>query len=174
MKTGPTALGRIIIHDRVKVEEKVLPRYFNHASFASLRRQLNYFSFVRMGKGRQRESTYMNEAVVQLDDILNLRRRSTTRASKEDFQDRFIGEHVVTTTTKTTTTTTTKPTKRRRPTPPPPRTTSPTTTNNFVSEVSEDEQDIVLDLTKQQPTSSPDAEVIAGCTALLGLHHWCF
>jgi hypothetical protein len=56
----------------------VLPRYFNHSSFASLRRQLNYFSFVRLGKGRQRESTYVNENVVKLDDILHLKRRSTT------------------------------------------------------------------------------------------------
>jgi len=54
----------------------VLPRYFNHASFASLRRQLNYFQFVRLGKGRQRESTYINANVVVLDDILSLKRRS--------------------------------------------------------------------------------------------------
>jgi HSF-type DNA-binding len=73
-----TVLGRIIVHDRVHVEAKVLPRYFNHSSFASLRRQLNYFSFVRLGKGRQRESTYINENVVELDDILHLKRRSTT------------------------------------------------------------------------------------------------
>lgn len=63
------------MHDRVTVESKVLPRYFNHSSFASLRRQLNYFSFVRLGKGRQRESTYINESVVELDDILHLKRR---------------------------------------------------------------------------------------------------
>jgi hypothetical protein len=73
-----TSLGRIIVHDRIQVEAKVLPRYFNHSSFASLRRQLNYFNFVRLGKGRQRESTYTNENVVRLDDILHLKRRSTT------------------------------------------------------------------------------------------------
>lgn len=68
-------LGRLIVHDRIQVEATVLPRYFNHSSFASLRRQLNYFSFVRLGKGRQRESTYINEGVIGLDDILALRRR---------------------------------------------------------------------------------------------------
>jgi hypothetical protein len=72
-----TVLGRIVVHDRVAVESTVLPRYFNHNSFASLRRQLNYFSFVRLGKGRQRESTYLNEAVIALDDILSLKRRSS-------------------------------------------------------------------------------------------------
>ena len=83
---GRTVLGRIIVHDRVTVEANVLPRYFNHSSFASLRRQLNYFSFVRLGKGRQRESSYTNERVVVLDDILHLKRRPNTgksRASKK-------------------------------------------------------------------------------------------
>jgi HSF-type DNA-binding len=70
-------MGRIVVHDRIKMEATVLPRYFNHSSFASLRRQLNYFSFVRLGKGRQRESTYINDVVVELDDILNLKRRSS-------------------------------------------------------------------------------------------------
>lgn len=72
-----TVLGRIVVHDRVSVECNVLPRYFNHNSFASLRRQLNYFSFVRLGKGRQRESTYLNDSVIELDDILTLKRRSS-------------------------------------------------------------------------------------------------
>jgi len=83
---GKVILGRIIVHDRVTVESKVLPRYFNHSSFASLRRQLNYFSFVRLGKGRQRESTYINEHVVDIDDILHLKRRpagSTVTAPEE-------------------------------------------------------------------------------------------
>ena len=70
-------LGRIVVHDRVKVEASILPRYFNHSSFASLRRQLNYFCFIRMGKGRQRGATYCNDAVIVMDDILRLKRRST-------------------------------------------------------------------------------------------------
>lgn len=74
-------LGRIIVHDRLRVESQVLPKYFNHSSFASLRRQLNYFSFVRIGKGRQRgASTYCNEAVIQLRDILRLKRRTVGAA----------------------------------------------------------------------------------------------
>jgi HSF-type DNA-binding len=75
---GRTVLGRIVVHDRIQVEADILPRYFNHSSFASLRRQLNYFNFVRLGKGRQRESAYVNEHVVALDDILHLKRRSNS------------------------------------------------------------------------------------------------
>jgi len=78
-------LGRIVVHDRSKVESEVLPKYFNHASFASLRRQLNYFAFIRLGKGRQRGATYCNESVVDLDDILRLKRRAvgTTSSSSQ-------------------------------------------------------------------------------------------
>ncbi len=52
-----------------------MPRYFNHASFASLRRQLNYFAFTRVGKGKQKGATYCNEKVIELLDILTLKRR---------------------------------------------------------------------------------------------------
>lgn len=75
-KNGKAVLGRIEVHDRAKVESKILPRYFNHSSFASLRRQLNYFCFIRLGKGRQKGATYCNEAVIVMDDILKLKRRS--------------------------------------------------------------------------------------------------
>ena len=68
-------LGKIVVHDRIKVESDILPRYFNHSSFASLRRQLNYFSFTRIGKGRQKGAVYCNEGVIEIDDILRLRRR---------------------------------------------------------------------------------------------------
>lgn len=85
---GQTLLGRIVVHDRARVEAEVLPRYFNHASFASLRRQLNYFSFTRVGKGRQRGATYCNEGVVELDDILHLKRRpASTTTITVDHQD---------------------------------------------------------------------------------------
>lgn len=71
-------LGRIVVHDRAAVENVVLPKYFNHSSFASLRRQLNYFAFVRVGKGRRQNSgaVYQNTLVVVLDDILKLKRRT--------------------------------------------------------------------------------------------------
>ncbi|KAG7356371.1 hypothetical protein IV203_001057 [Nitzschia inconspicua] len=36
---------------------------------------LNYFSFARQGKGRQKCATYSNDQVVELEDILRLRRR---------------------------------------------------------------------------------------------------
>lgn len=75
---GRVSLGKIVVHDRLRVESSVLPRYFNHSSFASLRRQLNYFRFTRIGKGRQRGATYCNEGVVVMDDILRLKRRSST------------------------------------------------------------------------------------------------
>jgi hypothetical protein len=85
---GQTMLGRIVVHDRARVEAEVLPRYFNHASFASLRRQLNYFSFTRVGKGRQRGATYCNEGVIEIDDILHLKRRPAgTTAISVDQQD---------------------------------------------------------------------------------------
>mmetsp|Transcript_5708 Transcript_5708/g.8649 ORF Transcript_5708/g.8649 Transcript_5708/m.8649 type:complete len:315 (-) Transcript_5708:154-1098(-) len=67
--------GRIVVHDRAQVESEVLPRYFNHSSFASLRRQLNYFEFKREGKGKQKGATYINDQVFDLDDILHLKRR---------------------------------------------------------------------------------------------------
>lgn len=72
---GKHQLGRIVIHDRLKVEADILPHYFNHNSFASLRRQLNYFAFERLGKGRQQGATYFHENVVELEDILRLKRR---------------------------------------------------------------------------------------------------
>lgn len=71
-----TIHGKIVVHDRNRVQSEVLPIYFNHASFASLRRQLSYFSFVRVGKSRQSGVTYTNESVVNLVDILKLKRRT--------------------------------------------------------------------------------------------------
>mmetsp|Transcript_27021 Transcript_27021/g.62786 ORF Transcript_27021/g.62786 Transcript_27021/m.62786 type:complete len:262 (+) Transcript_27021:586-1371(+) len=86
-KNGQAVLGRIVVHDRARVESEVLPRYFNHASFASLRRQLNYFSFTRIGKGRQRGATYCNEAVIDLYDILRLKRRAAGTATPQEEID---------------------------------------------------------------------------------------
>merc|ERR1740139_1753710 len=74
--------GRIVVHDRSRVESEILPRYFNHASFASLRRQLNYFCFSRIGKGKQRGATYCNQQVIELNDILRLKRRVTGSAAQ--------------------------------------------------------------------------------------------
>jgi len=85
IRDGKVALGRIVVHDRRKVEASILPRYFNHSSFASLRRQLNYFSFTRMCKGRQRGATYCNEGVVVMDDILRLKRRSAPVSGSSPF-----------------------------------------------------------------------------------------
>ena len=80
-RNGQVVLGRLVVHDRIEVEAKVLPRYFNHSSFASLRRQLNYFNFTRVGRGRQRDSTYINDGVVELEDIMTLRRRPVGTAT---------------------------------------------------------------------------------------------
>jgi HSF-type DNA-binding len=38
--TTSVILGKIVVKDRIKVENHILPKYFNHRSFASLRRQL--------------------------------------------------------------------------------------------------------------------------------------
>jgi len=81
-KNGQTTAGRIVVHDRSRVESEILPRYFNHASFASLRRQLNYFCFSRVGKGKQRGATYCNEQVIELNDILRLKRRVAGSATQ--------------------------------------------------------------------------------------------
>ena len=80
-KNGKVILARIEVHSRAQVEQNILPRYFNHNSFASLRRQLNYFSFTRLGKGRQKGASYCNEGVIVMDDILKLKRRLHAIAS---------------------------------------------------------------------------------------------
>ena len=74
------SVARLFIHDRFRIEA-ILSRYFNHSSFASLRRQLNYFNFSRIGRGRQRGATYVNETVFDLDDILRLKRREAADSS---------------------------------------------------------------------------------------------
>ena len=68
------------------VEEEVLPIYFNHKSFASLRRQLSYFSFVRAGKSSRGKVTYSNDAVFDIADILKLKRRSSSTEKKHQSQ----------------------------------------------------------------------------------------
>jgi hypothetical protein len=180
-------LGRIVVHDRVQVESNVLPRYFNHSSFASLRRQLNYFNFVRLGKGRQRESTYINENVIELDDILHLKRRPTTCTmqdtssfSKSQFFGARVGQtHALKVTSSSDSGSDTplleRRTKRRRqtidakPTTVSPRSTSPVE-QNFASETYEytnQNSFVVLDLTT--PEFKPDADVMDGCRSLLFL-----
>jgi hypothetical protein len=174
----------------------VLPRYFNHSSFASLRRQLNYFSFVRVGKGRQRESTYINEDVVDLNDILHLKRRPAsaglaintaivTQHLETDLgsmESRYVDSIVPVVHLKPhylgSTAPVKKHAKRQRLTPKllrcdrssPPATSS---LNNFVSEDEHSETKrhyIALDLTKSSLVSRVDEDdVLAGCSALLGL-----
>lgn len=95
----PITPGKIVIHDRKLVEEEVLPIYFNHKSFASLRRQLSYFSFVRVGKSSRGKVIYSNDAVFEIADILKLKRRGASaekkaqdqqqqRSQREQYQDR--------------------------------------------------------------------------------------
>lgn len=168
-----------MVHDRVLVEASVLPRYFNHSSFASLRRQLNYFSFVRLGKGRQRESTYINEHVVVLDDILHLKRRPSTGNINPVMRVRIGGPPPILTLSgsnpESSMSSLERRPKRRRqtkesvPTTVSPRSTSPVC-NNLVSEVDDDsirESRVVLDLTK--PENKPDADILDGCRSLLFL-----
>jgi len=89
---GEKILGRIVVRDRIELAAKVLPKYFNHKSFAHFRRQLNYFYFARLGKGRQRESTYLNESVVDLNDILQLKRRPVNSSSSLSAEE-LINKH---------------------------------------------------------------------------------
>ena len=176
-----------MVHDRVQVEANVLPRYFNHSSFASLRRQLNYFNFVRLGKGRQRESTYVNENVIELDDILHLKRRPSTcntqdvtTFSKSQFFGARFGQPPVLKLSSSSDSGSESPSterrsKRRRqtveakPTTVSPRSTSPVD-HNIAPETydcSNRNSFVVLDLTK--PEFKPDADVMAGCRSLLFL-----
>jgi len=85
--------GKIVIHDRKLVEDEVLPIYFNHKSFASLRRQLSYFSFVRVGKSSRGKVIYANDAVFEIADILKLKRRSTSSEKKAQDQHHQQKEH---------------------------------------------------------------------------------
>jgi hypothetical protein len=192
VKKEQVTLGRIVVHDRLKVEADVLPRYFNHSSFASLRRQLNYFSFTRMGKGRQPGAAYCNDGVIRMDDILRLKRRSSVGPSRETTT-----QHP--TTTKVTTgkrersvslsssasvdrneaivehATSTAP-KQHRAKKSRPTIVSPSASP--VHHIEEEEPQVVLDLTvPSQPSSAPrfyaaphqggEPDVLAGCRALL-------
>jgi hypothetical protein len=158
----------------------VLPRYFNHSSFASLRRQLNYFSFTRLGKGRQRGATYCNEAVIEIDDILRLKRRSNTAPTRDTTaaaastpttsllnfkRSRSVSVSSLEDTTQA------RPTKKSRPlvvvTP-----ENLKTLHHMVSDGEGRQRRISLDLTVP-PIG--DAEILAGCQAHLsiakGLNH---
>ena len=198
VKEGKKTLGRLIVHDRLAVEATVLPKYFNHSSFASLRRQLNYFSFVRVGKGRQRESTYINEAVVELTDILHLKRRPASagpaangalvqehlQADGNSTKDRTYVNSVVPVVHLGHHHQSSKPRqKRRRMSKSPPESSSSKSivsspVKNLISEdeVSEgaNKQYIALDLTRPRDDSrkshgNDEDDILAGCSALLGL-----
>jgi hypothetical protein len=140
---------------------------------------------VRLGKGRQRESIYVNSEVVDLEDILHLKRRSAgatvatpgeakeTQTSTSDVVDE--SNHmapVVSASDLSNVESTSHRTKRRRLVSKPiknipHRTISPV--DHFVSEdeLSQSKSSIALDLTK--PALPADEEVIAGCNALLEL-----
>jgi HSF-type DNA-binding len=182
-------LGRIVVHDRVEVEGKVLPLYFNHSSFASLRRQLNYFSFIRLGKGRQRESTYINEKVIELEDILHLKRRTasgnTVQANPKELSGLATlcsqgsakwseGQIAESSDSSRMSTLEHSPKRRRSTTETVPTTISPRSDSPVESyPISEDDENshrnqvIVLDLTK--PDQKGDADFLAGCKNLLCL-----
>lgn len=176
-----------MVHDRVQVEANVLPRYFNHSSFASLRRQLNYFNFVRLGKGRQRESTYVNENVIELDDILHLKRRPST-CNTQDIstfskslgsgprygQPPVLKLSISSDSGSDSPSTERRPKRRRqtveaKPTMVSPRSSSPVDLHHVSEtyECSNQSSFVVLDLTK--PEFKPDADVMAGCRSLLFL-----
>ncbi|GAX10163.1 hypothetical protein FisN_3Lh359 [Fistulifera solaris] len=178
---GKNVLGKIIVQDRVTVEAKVLPKYFNHSSFASLRRQLNYFSFVRLGKGRQRQSSYVNESVYVLDDILLLKRRPTGANGVPSNDLIFpvlqtpvpssVETDIITSNVFDEVVNSKRTTKRRRlvskgtPSLKTKRFIVPA--GNCVSEDEHSEPKHLLDLTA--PVESTDNDVLAGCSALLRL-----
>ena len=78
--------GKVLIRDRNILQSQILPLYFNRASFDTFRRQLCYFSFVRLTKGRKStDITYTNGAVVELSDILRLKRKLVVNSSSLAF-----------------------------------------------------------------------------------------
>ena len=81
------------MHNRCLVENEVLPKYFNHSSFSSLRRQLNYFDFTRIGRGRRNDvkATYQNPSVQVLGDILKLKRKTCVNSSPTPERREPIG-----------------------------------------------------------------------------------
>lgn len=170
-----TVLGRIVVHDRVSVECKVLPRYFNHNSFASLRRQLNYFSFVRLGKGRQRESTYLNDSVILLDDILNLKRRSSGTAgpAKTLWMSATLSMGEGRSPCRVSSSAVHSVHRRSKAEPPKRRLCQSTAHPSCSSIVSDDEQShgqvMCLSGEPDLVASCTDDDVLAGCNALLGL-----
>ena len=90
--TRRTTPGKIVIHNRSLLQEEILPIYFNHKSFASLRRQLSYFSFIRCGKASEGKISYVNETVFELADILRLKRRSSSSSDKNASQEQQLQE----------------------------------------------------------------------------------
>lgn len=68
------------------MENEILPRFFNHSSFASLRRQLNYFAFSRVGKGKEKGAVYINDQVFEISDILRLKRRLAIATDETVFK----------------------------------------------------------------------------------------
>lgn len=145
-----------------------------------MRRQLNYFSFVRLGKGRQRESTYVNNHVMVIDDILHLKRRSATAA--RESRDAALKEHLDGCSDKDVVV---KPElvesscsivssvhRHKRPRssrPPIPRTYSPQQETNMISEDEhmDTKSSVGLDLTKTENIA--DQDMLDGCSALLTL-----
>ena len=154
-----------------------------------MRRQLNYFSFVRVGKGRQRESTYINEAVVELDDILQLKRRPASAGpasggaivrehleadGEANGQERKYVDSVgpgvhLSRSPKSRQ-------KRRRTTKNSPLRASSSPTKNLISEDENSEgtqtfKYIALDWTKPvvKEAVAEEDDVLAGCSSLLGL-----
>ena len=90
--TSRTTPGKIVIHNRNLLQEEVLPIYFNHKSFASLRRQLSYFSFIRCGKASEGKISYINDTVFELADILKLKRRSSISSDKNASKEQQLQE----------------------------------------------------------------------------------
>lgn len=75
--------GKIEVHNPLKLQNKVLHKYFRHSKFASFQRQLNYFGFRKIaGKGKMAPCSYINEAVTQdIGSLLLIKRKTTTSIS---------------------------------------------------------------------------------------------
>jgi len=61
------------IHDLRRMTDRVLPKYFKHAKYASFQRQLNYFNFRKWTKSKAVVCTFSNPFFVRDDPALTWR-----------------------------------------------------------------------------------------------------
>jgi len=69
--------GKIEVHNPLRLEATILPKYFRSSKFASFQRQLNYFGFRKVaGKGKMAPCSYVNEETTcDIRSLLGIKRK---------------------------------------------------------------------------------------------------